>query len=87
MLSTTAAVMDETPSYAIDFVAISATMNQDRDRGGHAMIQSKRIPRVEEPSLPMVQAEVAHWMSQLTEVAERLGPRFAHAVSRQRALA
>lgn len=52
------------------------------------MIQSKRLPRVEESSvLPRVQAEVAHWMKQLTEVAERLGPRFARAESRQRALA
>ena len=41
------------------------------------MIQSQRIPRVEAPSLPMVQAEVAQWMSQLTEVGQRLGPRFA----------
>jgi SRSO17 transposase len=51
------------------------------------MIQSKRIPRVEEPSLPMVQAEVTRWVSQLTEIAERFGPRFARAESRQRALA
>jgi SRSO17 transposase len=35
----------------------------------------------------MVQAEVARWVSQLTEVAERLGPRFVRAESRQRALA
>src|SRR5262249_26345733 len=79
--------MGETTSWAIDFMAISATMNHERDRGGHAKMQSKRLPRGEEPSLPMVEANVAHWMSQVTEVAERLGPWFARAESRQRALA
>src|SRR5215510_11976060 len=51
------------------------------------MSHNKRLPRVEEPSLPLVQAEVARQVSQLTEVAERLGCRFARAESRQRALA
>jgi SRSO17 transposase len=34
-----------------------------------------------------MQAEVASWVIKLTEVAERLGPHFARAESRQRALA
>jgi SRSO17 transposase len=51
------------------------------------MIHSKRRPRVEASSVPMVQADVAHWRNPWTEVAERLGPRVARAESRHRALA
>jgi hypothetical protein len=51
------------------------------------MIHGQRRPRVEEPSLPAVQAEVARWVSKVTEMADRLGPHVARAESRQRALA
>jgi SRSO17 transposase len=51
------------------------------------MMQGKRIPRGEGPSLPVVQVEVARWATKLTEMAKRLGPHFARAESRQRALA
>jgi hypothetical protein len=51
------------------------------------MIQGQRLPRVEEPSLPAVHAEVASGVITLTEMAERLGPHVARAASRPRALA
>jgi hypothetical protein len=51
------------------------------------MMPSKRLLRIEEPSVPVVQGEVTRWAAQLTEVVERFSPRFPRAESRQRALA
>jgi hypothetical protein len=51
------------------------------------MSHGQRIPRVEEPSLPAVHAAVARWVSTLPAMAARLGPPWARAESRPRALA
>src|SRR5262249_9152027 len=59
----------------------------DDYEGGHAMVQDQSIPGVVALPLPVVEAEVASWAADLPEVAAHIGPRFARAESRQRAIA
>jgi SRSO17 transposase len=65
----------------------SGTLSYGEQEGGTAMVQVTPIPEGLKLSVPVVQAEVASWTTDLAEVATRIGPRFDRAESRTRALA